>query len=70
MNAVVSAKDIADVEHKDVICFGHLLFEMCTGFELLTARPTADNLFLNLQRYPKVKHDQMKILKSILNFCD
>ena len=54
MNAVVSAKDIADGEHRDVFCFGHLLFEMCTGFELLTSVPTADNLFLDLERYPKV----------------
>lgn len=54
VNAIVSAKDIADVESRDVHCFGHLLFEMCTGLELETARPTDDNLFLNLQQYPKV----------------
>ncbi|XP_055326371.1 slowpoke-binding protein-like [Sitodiplosis mosellana] len=61
VNAVDSAKNIADVEHRDVICFGHLLFEMCTGFELLTPRPTADNLFLDLERYPKV----VKVLQWI-----
>lgn len=61
VNAVVSAKNIADVEHRDVICFGHLLFEMCAGFELQTSRPTADNLFLDLERYPKVKLNDMKI---------
>ena len=55
VNAVVSAKDIADIEHRDVFCFGHLLFEMCTGLELQTSHPTTDNLFLDLERYPKVK---------------
>lgn len=55
VNAVVSAKEIADVEHTDVICFGHLLFEMCMGYELLTSRPTSTNLFVDLERFPQVK---------------
>lgn len=54
MNAVISAKNMADAEHRDVICFGHLLFEMCMGYELPSQTPTAYNLFLDLERYPKV----------------
>lgn len=54
VNAIVSANNIADVEYRDVISFGHLLFEMCTGLELQTQCPTDDNLFLDLERYPKV----------------
>lgn len=54
VNAVVWAKSIADVENMDIICFGHLLFEMCTGYELPQPRPTAGHLQLDLERYPQV----------------
>lgn len=54
VNAVVWAKSIADVENMDIICFGHLLFEMCTGYELPSPRPTAGHLQLDLERYPQV----------------
>lgn len=64
VNAVVSAKDIAAAEHRDVICFGHLLFEMCTGYELLTPCPTVNNLFVDLERYPKVVEVLQLIFES------
>lgn len=54
VNAVVWAKNIVDVENMDIICFGHLLFEMCTGYELPSPRPTAGHLQLDLERYPQV----------------
>lgn len=54
VNAVVWAKSIADVENMDIICFGHLLFEMCTGYELPSPRPTPGHLQLDLERYPQV----------------
>lgn len=54
VNAVVWAKNIADVDNMDIICFGHLLFEMCTGYELPSPRPTAGHLQLDLERYPQV----------------
>lgn len=53
-NAVVLAKNMADVEHRDVFCFGHLLFEMCMGFELTTAQPTAAEMNSLLKRQPQV----------------
>lgn len=64
VNAVVWAKNIADVENMDIICFGHLLFEMCTGYELPSPRPTAGHLQLDLERYPQVFDDFItKIMK-------
>lgn len=54
VNAVVWAKNAVDVENMDIICFGHLLFEMCTGYELPSPRPTAGHLQLDLERYPQV----------------
>ncbi|XP_037041972.1 slowpoke-binding protein-like [Bradysia coprophila] len=64
VNAVVSAKSVAEVQHRDVICFGHLLFEMCTGYELLTPRPTTANFNTDLERYPKVVEVLQAIFES------
>lgn len=66
VNAVVWAKSIADVENMDIICFGHLLFEMCTGYELPSPRPTAGHLQLDLERYPQV-FEMMKMCTHLLN---
>lgn len=38
----------------DIICFGHLLFEMCTGYELAVPQPTPGHYQLDLERYPQV----------------
>ena len=73
VNAVVWAKSIADVENMDIICFGHLLFEMCTGYELPSPRPTAGHLQLDLERYPQVfkmmmhAHCTLDTLSHLLN---
>ncbi|XP_055295234.1 DEP domain-containing protein DDB_G0279099 isoform X2 [Sitodiplosis mosellana] len=64
VNAVVWAKSIADVENMDIICFGHLLFEMCTGYELPSPRPTAGHLQLDLERYPQVVEVLQMIFES------
>lgn len=37
----------------DSLCFGHVLFEMCAGYELDTPQPTPGNL-LDLHQYPQV----------------
>ncbi|XP_033229141.1 slowpoke-binding protein isoform X1 [Belonocnema kinseyi] len=37
----------------DTICFGHMLFEMCTGYELCSFRPSAVHV-TDLQKYPQV----------------
>lgn len=42
--------DIIDV---DIICFGHMLFEMCAGYELDTIRPSDDQLS-DIAKYPQV----------------
>lgn len=54
VNAVVWAKNVVDVENMDIICFGHLLFEMCTGYELTSPQPSAGHLQLDLERFPQV----------------
>lgn len=38
----------------DVICFGHVLFEMSAGYELTIPQPTPGHLQLDLERYPLV----------------
>ncbi|KAL0120295.1 hypothetical protein PUN28_008149 [Cardiocondyla obscurior] len=37
----------------DIICFGHVLFEMCAGYELRTFRPSAVQLS-EIEKYPQV----------------
>jgi PX domain-containing protein kinase-like protein len=43
-----------EIENIDVICFGHLLFEMCAGYELSEPTPSRTHLHLDLERYPQV----------------
>lgn len=70
VNAVVWAKSIADVENMDIICFGHLLFEMCTGYELPSVTPTAGHYQLDLDRYPQVNFKMRIIFHTcILMIC-
>lgn len=38
----------------EVLGFGHLLFEMCAGYELDCEAPTPGHLQLDLERYPQV----------------
>ncbi|CAO1301121.1 unnamed protein product [Diamesa serratosioi] len=54
VNAVLWAQSAADIENIDVICFGHLLYEMCTGYELSEPLPTRGHLQLDLERNPQV----------------
>lgn len=56
VNAVVWAEDTVDVNNLDIICFGHLLYEMCTGFELTCPQPSSEKIRLDLDRFPQVKH--------------
>ncbi|KAG7197781.1 hypothetical protein KM043_001597 [Ampulex compressa] len=44
----------------DMICFGHMLFEMCVGYELCSFKPTAMHLS-DLETYPQV----VELLDSI-----
>lgn len=55
VNAVIWSRSVAEVENMDVICFGHLLFEMCAGYELNAPQPTNGHLELDLERYPQVR---------------
>jgi PX domain-containing protein kinase-like protein len=53
VNALWS-RNVNDVANIDVICFGHLIFEMCAGYELNASLPTAGQLHIDLERYPQV----------------
>ncbi|XP_046441386.1 probable inactive serine/threonine-protein kinase slob2 isoform X1 [Daphnia pulex] len=46
----------------DTICFGHVLFEMCSGYELYAPKPTARHLE-DLHSYPQV----IEVLDYIFN---
>ncbi|XP_058452497.1 uncharacterized protein LOC131431058 isoform X2 [Malaya genurostris] len=54
VNAVVWAHNTPDIDNIDIICFGHLLFEMCAGYELSSPQPTPGHYQLDLERYPQV----------------
>lgn len=54
VDAIMWSKTINDIENIDIICFGHLLFEMCAGYELNAPQPTPGHIELDLNRYPQV----------------
>lgn len=56
VNSVVWSHSSTEIENIDVICFGHLLFEMCAGYELSSPTPSKAHLQLDLERYPQVNH--------------
>lgn len=66
VNAVVWSQGVNEIENIDVICFGHLLFEMSAGYELSSPQPTAGHLQLDLERYPQV----VEILQMIFEAPD
>lgn len=54
VNAILwSTKCANDIENIDIICFGCLLYEMCTGIEL-QGQPSQAHLYVDLERYPQV----------------
>ncbi|XP_055591633.1 uncharacterized protein LOC129743593 isoform X2 [Uranotaenia lowii] len=64
VNAVVWARSAPDLDNIDVICFGHLLFEMCAGYELTSPQPTPGHYQLDLERYPQVVDVLQMIFES------
>ncbi|GAB0089024.1 uncharacterized protein DMENIID0001_035020 [Sergentomyia squamirostris] len=54
INAIVWSKSRNELDNIDVICFGHLLFEMCCGYELAMPQPSPGHIQLDLERYPQV----------------
>lgn len=59
VNAVLWSRSSPEIENIDVICFGHLLFEMCAGYELSEPIPSRAHLELDLERYPQVNDRQL-----------
>ncbi|XP_055643448.1 uncharacterized protein LOC129779778 isoform X3 [Toxorhynchites rutilus septentrionalis] len=64
VNAVMCARSAPDIDNIDVICFGHLLFEMCAGYELTSPQPTPGHYQLDLERYPQVVDVLQMIFES------
>jgi PX domain-containing protein kinase-like protein len=58
VNAVLWSRSSPEIENIDVICFGHLLFEMCAGYELASPTPSKAHLEVDLERYPQVNLGQ------------
>ncbi|XP_044315563.1 uncharacterized protein LOC108052565 isoform X3 [Drosophila rhopaloa] len=54
INAVMWSRSVTDIENVDIVCFGHLLYEMCTGQELTTPKPSMRVLEMELQHYPQI----------------
>lgn len=48
------SRSVTEIENVDIICFGHLLYEMCTGQELTTPKPSMRVLEMELQHYPQI----------------
>lgn len=63
VNAVQWSRSSPEIENIDVICFGHLLFEMCAGYELSEPVPSRAHLELDLERYPQVN---MTIIEQLM----
>ncbi|KAH8271072.1 hypothetical protein KR018_006778, partial [Drosophila ironensis] len=54
INAVMWSRSVTEIENVDIVCFGHLLYEMCTGQELTTPKPSMRVLEMELQHYPQI----------------
>ncbi|XP_011309327.1 slowpoke-binding protein isoform X3 [Fopius arisanus] len=52
IHPIVTSRPIPGVA-VDSICFGHMLFEMCTGYELCAFKPSPVQM-ADLEKYPKV----------------
>ncbi|KAH8249460.1 hypothetical protein KR032_009824, partial [Drosophila birchii] len=53
-NAVMWSRSVTEIENVDIVCFGHLLYEMCTGQELTTPKPSMRVLEMEMQHYPQI----------------
>jgi hypothetical protein len=73
VNAVLWSRSSAEIENVDVLCFGHLLFEMCAGYELASPAPSKAHLEVDLERYPQVNLDidcaNIDFARPLTSFC-
>ncbi|XP_055376545.1 uncharacterized protein LOC129608829 isoform X2 [Condylostylus longicornis] len=53
INAVMWSRSTVEIENIDVICFGHLLYEMCMGYELATSKPIIKEIEEDFRRHPQ-----------------
>uniref|UniRef100_A0A336KBP1 CSON006281 protein n=1 Tax=Culicoides sonorensis TaxID=179676 RepID=A0A336KBP1_CULSO len=65
VNAILwSSNCTSELENIDIICFGNILYEMCTGTEL-KGKPPEGHLYLDLERYPQVAEIMSMIFYSV-----
>ncbi|CAB3375900.1 Hypothetical predicted protein [Cloeon dipterum] len=62
VHPVIWSRARSDPSALDSICFGHVLFEMCAGYELCTPQPTPGHL-LDIQKNPQA----INMLEYIFN---
>ena len=48
------SRSTTDIENVDIICFGHLLYEMCMGQEMTTPKPSMRVLEMEMEQFPQV----------------
>ncbi|XP_070853409.1 serine-rich adhesin for platelets isoform X4 [Drosophila suzukii] len=65
INAVMWSRSVTEIENVDIVCFGHLLYEMCTGQELTTPKPSMRVLEMELQHYPQIGQIRKQILEIL-----
>lgn len=65
INAVMWSRSVTEIENVDIVCFGHLLYEMCTGQELTTPKPSMRVLEMELQHYPQIGQTRKQILEIL-----
>ncbi|XP_067003847.2 slowpoke-binding protein [Anabrus simplex] len=53
IHPIIWSRARTDPQAVDTICFGHVLFEMCAGYELCAPQPSAGHL-MDIQDYPQV----------------
>ncbi|XP_054745028.1 uncharacterized protein LOC129249318 isoform X2 [Anastrepha obliqua] len=54
INAVMWSRSTTEIENVDIICFGHLIYEMCTGQEMTTPKPSMRVLEMELEHFPQI----------------
>ncbi|XP_013105468.2 uncharacterized protein LOC106085679 isoform X3 [Stomoxys calcitrans] len=54
INAVMWSRSTTDIENVDIICFGHLLYEMCMGQEMTTPKPSMRVLEMEMEHLPQI----------------
>lgn len=64
------SRSTTDIENVDIICFGHLLYEMCMGQEMTTPKPSMRVLEMEMEQFPQVNLSKLYNPKRLINILD